>query len=494
MRYTWPVELPPGLGERACPPWARGTGPPCRAGRAPACRARRPAGWWPGAARSADTPVLHGRTVQQVEQVLGGDVAGGGGGERAAADAAGAGVERGRRRQLDGGDARWRSRCCGCCGSASAAGCRARRRRRRRPAPGPAAGTPTPIVSASASSSGLRLRRTGPARRRPARRPPRPRTGSRTRPRWSRSCAARPRGPGPRSGSTPRSPSSVSTPWLRRLNVSVATTTTLTSSTPAAIARSSPRSLSTSPIQETAPRGSRPQSASASASCGTRAGFTKLVTSIRRTPLAGQRADQLELVVGGQDRGLVLQAVARAPPRRSAQIACTYRATVRDLVIAAICAHSCRPCAIGWRAGLHAIDGAVRRRPVRQAAEQAARRLRDDILSGRIPAGARLGEVELAEPAVGEPHARSGRRCPGWPPRAWSSCSPNRGARVATWTRRGAARDLRAAAAARAVRGAPGGAAADRRAELDRARRAGPVDAARSAGRAATRTWPRSSS
>ena len=78
----------------------------------------------------------------------------------------------------------------------------------------------------------------------------------------------------------------VLTPWLRSLNRFVATTTTLTSSTPARMARSRPRSLSTSPIQETRPRGSRAHSASLSASCGTRAWLTKLVTSIRRTPVA----------------------------------------------------------------------------------------------------------------------------------------------------------------------------------------------------------------
>jgi hypothetical protein len=44
-----------------------------------------------------------------------------------------------------------------------------------------------------------------------------------------------------------RTASAVDMFWLRRLNVSVATTTALTSSTPAAMARSTPRSFSTRP-------------------------------------------------------------------------------------------------------------------------------------------------------------------------------------------------------------------------------------------------------
>ena len=75
-------------------------------------------------------------------------------------------------------------------------------------------------------------------------------------------------------------------PWLRLLKVSLATTTTLTSSIPAAIARSSPRSFSTSPIHDTWPRGNRSATASASAICGTSRGCTKLVASIRLAPAA----------------------------------------------------------------------------------------------------------------------------------------------------------------------------------------------------------------
>jgi hypothetical protein len=146
------------------------------------------------------------------------------------------------------------------------------------------AGTPTPIVSASATSSGwawthrastsaTRSGTTSPSNGQPN----------------AAAMVTVVRSPAVRARSAIRVhaaiASSVLTPWLRWLNVSVATTTTLTSSTPARIARSRPRSFSTRPIQETWPRGSMPQSSSASASCGTRAGFTKLVTSIRRTPL-----------------------------------------------------------------------------------------------------------------------------------------------------------------------------------------------------------------
>ena len=86
--------------------------------------------------------------------------------------------------------------------------------------------------------------------------------------------------------------------WFRWENVSLAAITTLTSSTPAASARSSPRPLSTSPTRVTSSRstsaGNPPPrtpatTASASAICGTSLGCTKLATSIRRTPAARAR-------------------------------------------------------------------------------------------------------------------------------------------------------------------------------------------------------------
>ena len=79
--------------------------------------------------------------------------------------------------------------------------------------------------------------------------------------------------------------SAVLIPWLRWQKVSVATTTTSISSTFLARARSSPRRFMTSPAYLTPScRGSAVISSSASAICGTRAGFTKLVTSMRRAP------------------------------------------------------------------------------------------------------------------------------------------------------------------------------------------------------------------
>ena len=102
------------------------------------------------------------------------------------------------------------------------------------------------------------------------------------------------------SAATRRQSSSVSaieTPWLRRLKVSVETTTKLISSMPAARARSKPRSFITRPIWRTPlPRGSRATRSSASAICGTRFGLTKLVTSSRRTPAATARAISSSLV------------------------------------------------------------------------------------------------------------------------------------------------------------------------------------------------------
>src|SRR3954447_20571542 len=59
---------------------------------------------------------------------------------------------------------------------------------------------------------------------------------------------------------------------------------------PAAAARSNPRRLSTRPMYVTSSRaGSAASTASASAICGTRFGFTKLQTSMRRTPASTAR-------------------------------------------------------------------------------------------------------------------------------------------------------------------------------------------------------------
>ena len=147
------------------------------------------------------------------------------------------------------------------------------------------AGTPTPMVSPNAISSGSAwTHRSSTAATRSAGTAPsngQPKAADNVRVRrrpaiWAR-WAIRSQAP---------MASSTLTPWLRRLNSSVTITTTFTSSSPAARARSSPRSLRTSPIHETAPRGSRAATASASASCGTRFGLTKLTASIRRTPLA----------------------------------------------------------------------------------------------------------------------------------------------------------------------------------------------------------------
>jgi DNA-binding GntR family transcriptional regulator len=70
---------------------------------------------------------------------------------------------------------------------------------------------------------------------------------------------------------------------------------------------------------------------------------------------------------------------------------------------------------------------------VRAAAEQAAQSLRDEILSGAIPSGARLGEAELAgrlsvsRTPIREALSRLAAE-------GLVELQPNRGARVATWT------------------------------------------------------------
>lgn len=71
---------------------------------------------------------------------------------------------------------------------------------------------------------------------------------------------------------------------------------------------------------------------------------------------------------------------------------------------------------------------------MRQAANRAARSLREDILSGAIPAGARLGEAELAgrlsvsRTPIREALTRLSAE-------GLVDLQPNRGARVATWSR-----------------------------------------------------------
>lgn len=71
---------------------------------------------------------------------------------------------------------------------------------------------------------------------------------------------------------------------------------------------------------------------------------------------------------------------------------------------------------------------------VRQAAEQAARSLREDILSGSLPAGTRLGEADLAErlsvsrTPIREALSRLSAE-------GLVELQPNIGARVASWTR-----------------------------------------------------------
>ena len=90
--------------------------------------------------------------------------------------------------------------------------------------------------------------------------------------------------------------------------------------------------------------------------------------------------------------------------------------------------------------------------------------------AGRSPPGARLGEAELAD-RLGSAAPRSARRCPGWRPRGWSTSAATGAPGWPSGPADGPARHLRAAAAAGAVRGAPGRPAADRRADIDRAGR-----------------------
>ena len=123
------------------------------------------------------------------------------------------------------------SRCCGCCGSGSAAAAPGAARTRR-PASRTWAGTPTPIVSARASSSTPGRRPGGQARRRTPE--PRPRRGSRRR--WPGSPTNQPGRPRVRSRDRAvhrrRRDGHVLVALAERL--AEATTTTLTSSTPAA--------------------------------------------------------------------------------------------------------------------------------------------------------------------------------------------------------------------------------------------------------------------
>ena len=104
--------------------------------------------------------------------------------------------------------------------------------------------------------------------------------------------------------------SAIDIPWFRRLKVSLATTTMLASSIPAAIARSRPRSFSTRPIQETRPRGS---------GSGDRLGVGHLRDQPGMDEARGldparagvdQSLDQPQLRGGREHRRLVLQSVA----------------------------------------------------------------------------------------------------------------------------------------------------------------------------------------
>jgi hypothetical protein len=78
--------------------------------------------------------------------------------------------------------------------------------------------------------------------------------------------------------------------WLRRLKVSLTHTTTLTSSTPASVARSRPRRFSTSPAYDTpSPRGTAAMTASASAIAGTSFGWANDTASTRLAPARTRR-------------------------------------------------------------------------------------------------------------------------------------------------------------------------------------------------------------
>ena len=98
------------------------------------------------------------------------------------------------------------------------------------------------------------------------------------------------------------------------LCVSDADMKTATSFMPAAIAASSPCRLGTSAEYDDARACARCRATTSppSASCGIHFGLTKLVISMARRPVARQRVDERDLVVGRHEARLVLQAVARA--------------------------------------------------------------------------------------------------------------------------------------------------------------------------------------
>ena len=188
---------------------------------------------------------LHAQAVEQPHQVLGGEVAGRAPGERAAAEAAGAGV--------DGRDAAaQRSQRVG-----ERLAVRVVEVHRQ-----PVVPTPAGRARRAARARGLPCRRRscrpgsarrsrGPAARRPRRRParpaPRPPTGRRSTSTGSRARAAR--RPWPARLTTGANASRACTRPRLRLrceNVSVALAKTATSRTPSASARSSPRSFGTS--------------------------------------------------------------------------------------------------------------------------------------------------------------------------------------------------------------------------------------------------------
>ena len=161
-------------------------------------------------------------------------------------------------------------------------------------------GTATPMVSATAISSGC------PAATRSARRTT---LSMGTSPSNGQPkaveiviCARMPAARAARAMSSQAStPSSTLEPWLRWLKLSVAAMAMPTSAQPAACARSKPLRLSTSPMKRAsrASGASAASTASASAICGTRLGFTKLATSMRRSPAATRRRMNSTLVAVG---------------------------------------------------------------------------------------------------------------------------------------------------------------------------------------------------
>ena len=209
--------------------------------------------------------------------------------ERAPADPAGGGVE-------DGDSGVDRRNRVGVAGVAGVVEVRAQRRARRELAQRRRRGAVTWRGHADADRVGDRELVGGAVEAAPARRRAlapearRRRRGSRRRPPASPSSSVPRRGRRRAMSSQAATWAAVSTPWLRRASPSEVTTTTVTSSHPAAMARSRPRRLSTRPIALR--RGSPTTSAStasASAIWGTRSGRANAVTSIRRRPASRLR-------------------------------------------------------------------------------------------------------------------------------------------------------------------------------------------------------------